>query len=110
VLGFISGYAALAATAAVGAALALLITPSHRCGACGARWNQERAKLDAPPPDPKDQIEEKCQRCSSVEIYRINYRKLKVIPLLYAPTMLIIFPIWLALPKRKCESCGLTMW
>ena len=54
-----------------------------------------------------DTIEEPCPRCGSLEVYRINYRRLKAIPLLFNPAILVVFPVWLALPKRRCDTCGL---
>lgn len=110
-LGAVAGYVGLGVTAAVGAALALLLTPSHRCTACGHRWNPPaEVRVNEPPlPDPSDTIEEPCPRCGSFEVFRIDYRRLKAIPLLITASMLIVFPIWLMLPKRRCDTCGLAI-
>jgi hypothetical protein len=42
-------------------------------------------------------------------VYRIDYRRLKAIPLLFNPAILFAVPLWLLGPKRRCESCGLKM-
>jgi predicted RNA-binding Zn-ribbon protein involved in translation (DUF1610 family) len=54
-------------------------------------------------------IDEPCPRCGSLEVYRIDHRRLKAIPLLFNPAIFAVVPIWLFLPKRRCESCGLKL-
>ncbi len=110
-IGAVIGQIELAMTAVAGLAIAILIMPSHRCASCGVRLTpppQERDE-EAPPPDPSDMIETPCPRCGSLEVYNIAYRRLKAVPMLFNPAILIVFPIWLMMPKRRCDACGLEM-
>lgn len=102
---------ALALILAVG--LIVSATPSHRCAACGERWNaadEPEQVTGAPAPEVDPPAERTCPRCGSGEFYRIRYRRLKVAPLI-APLLVFLFvPIWFVLPKWKCDHCGLRAW
>jgi predicted RNA-binding Zn-ribbon protein involved in translation (DUF1610 family) len=91
-------------------AIVFTFAPSHQCAKCGERWNapeEAGRSFESPPPDPSDTIEELCPRCGSAEVHHINYRRLKAVPLLLNVTILLMVPVWLALPKRRCDQCGL---
>lgn len=102
---------ALALIMAVG--LIVAATPSHRCGACGERWDagaEPEQVAGAPEPEAAERSEAACPRCGSREFYRITYRRLKAAPLI-APLLIVFFlPIWLMMPKWKCDDCGLRAW
>lgn len=107
-IGVGAGQEVLAATALLAVAIGVILMPSARCLRCLQRWSpppRER-KVEAPLPDPADMIEERCPRCGSFEVYRINDRRLKAWPLLFSPSIVAVLPIWLLSPKRQCESCG----
>jgi len=93
--------------------LILAVTPSHRCRNCGERWTageeQERS-LHAPPPEASDTADAVCPRCGSPELHRIVRRRLGVVPLIAAPLMVIVLPLWLVLPRWKCDVCGRRLW
>jgi predicted RNA-binding Zn-ribbon protein involved in translation (DUF1610 family) len=101
----------LAATALIAVAAGVLLMPSARCRRCLHRWSPEphAARIEAPPPDPSDMIEEPCPRCGSLDVYRINDRRLKAWPLLFSPSIFAVIPLWLLSPKRQCEGCGLKL-
>lgn len=101
----------LALTALVAVAVGVLLMPSARCIACLYRWSPppQQHSLEALPPSPSDMIEECCPRCGSFEVYLINDRRLKAIPLLFPASIFAVLPLWLVLPKRRCDSCGLKL-
>ncbi|HVS30409.1 MAG TPA: hypothetical protein VMS98_03040 [Thermoanaerobaculia bacterium] len=107
-IGAAVGQTALALTPVPALGLALMVAPSRRCGACEHRWtpDDDGEEVEAPPPDPSDTAEVICTRCGSAEVYDIDYRRLKALPLLFTPAMLFVAPYWLALPKRMCSNCG----
>ena len=109
-IGVAVGQVFLALTALLAVAAGVLLMPSTRCRACKHRWNPpvpERAA--APPPDSRDTIEEPCPRCGSLDVHRIDYRRLKAIPLLFNPAIFIAAPLWLLKPARRCDACGLEL-
>jgi predicted RNA-binding Zn-ribbon protein involved in translation (DUF1610 family) len=109
-IGAAVGQMALALTGLLAIAAGVLLMPGTRCKMCRHRWNPPPAEQEnAPPPDPADMIEEACPRCGSLEVYRIDDRRLKAIPLLFNPAILIAAPLWMVKPKRRCESCGLKL-
>lgn len=100
----------LALAGIVAAALIVALARSHRCPSCGHRWNAiepEPERDEAPPPDPSDTVDQPCPRCGSLEVHRIDYRRLKAIPMLVNVAILVLLPIWIFLPKRQCDQCGL---
>ncbi|HEV8658068.1 MAG TPA: hypothetical protein VGS96_05525 [Thermoanaerobaculia bacterium] len=101
----------LAITALVAVATGALLMPTARCVACAHRWSPPLAArhIEAPLPDARDMIEERCPRCGSIDVYQIDDRRLKAIPLLFSPSILVVVPMWLMSPKRRCESCGLKL-
>jgi predicted RNA-binding Zn-ribbon protein involved in translation (DUF1610 family) len=97
----------LAAGAIGVAALILLVTPSATCNACGERFRAAaEPKPEAPPPADFDTIEQPCPRCGSLEYYRIDYRRLKSLPMLFEFAIFVVVPIWLFLPSKRCDACG----
>jgi hypothetical protein len=103
---------ALALTALIAVAAGALMMPSSRCTACQHRFTppEREDRGEAPLPNERDTIEEQCPRCASREVYQINYRRLKAIPLLFNASIFLALPWWLLSPKRRCESCGLKLW
>ncbi len=102
----------LAATGLVAVAVGVMLMPSARCTRCLHRWTPPPSReqdVEAPPPQPVDMVEERCPRCGSFEVYRINDRRLKTWPLLFSPSIFAVLPIWLFSHKRQCESCGLKL-
>ena len=67
----------------------------------------EAETIEAPPPQPSAYI---CRRCGSDEVYRIRYRRLLAIPLLYAILIVLLMPVLLLLPKWRCDRCGRKTW
>ena len=92
------------------AALVFALSPKRRCVQCGTRWDPPAPDFKAPLPNPTDTIAERCARCGSTEVHPIRYRRLKAVPLLFELAILIVLPIWILLPKRHCENCGLKRW
>lgn len=112
-LGAATGQSELALAAIAAAGLTLLFAPTHRCLECGERWTDPgsgardgEAAAEAPPPDAKDLAEELCPRCGSADFHRIDYRRLKAIPLLVSYALIPVIVLWPFLPKSKCERCG----
>jgi Zn finger protein HypA/HybF involved in hydrogenase expression len=101
----------LAVAAIIAGIIIVLLAPSTRCRACGEHWSPDTDPdaIYAPPPDASDRIEIQCPRCGSDEFNRIDYRKLKALPLMAGAMMFLILPLWTFLPKRKCDSCGFKM-
>ena len=99
----------LAIAGVVVVALITAAAPSHRCPVCGERWIAsppiERVP-EAPPPNVSDTIERRCPRCGSPELYRIRHRRLIASSLLFTPTLLVVIPVLLILPKQACDTCG----
>jgi predicted RNA-binding Zn-ribbon protein involved in translation (DUF1610 family) len=103
------------------AALVTAIAPSHRCTACGERWSArppaEPVMVVGPPPDVSDTLEEPCPRCGSTEFHKEDYRLFQALTLivgffaapLLLPLMLGMVVAWPFLPKRHCDSCGLSV-
>src|SRR5438105_4033556 len=68
----------LALAGVIAVALIIAFTPSHRCAACGERFNAiepEEDDAEAPLPLASDTIEEVCPRCGSREVYRVDHRR-----------------------------------
>jgi DNA-directed RNA polymerase subunit RPC12/RpoP len=108
--GLAVGQTGLGLTAAAVAALVIGMLPTHRCASCGERWSptpKAPPAVDYTPPELSDTLENPCPRCGSIDFYRIDWRRLKAIPLLVKFTALIVFPLWLVLPEWRCEECGL---
>jgi hypothetical protein len=99
----------LGVTAAMVAALILAMVPTHHCTACGGRWNATGKSADVPSPDFSDTVEERCPRCGSAEFHHIDYRRLKAITLLISVTLLVVIPVWMLLPKKHCDQCGMSV-
>ena len=108
-IGAAVGEELIAATGLIAVAVGALLMPTARCSVCSHRWTPESSTeiVEAPPPDPRDMIEEKCPRCGSLEVYRLQHRRLKAIPLLINTAIFAIVPIWLFMPRRQCDACGL---
>jgi hypothetical protein len=66
--------------------------------------------LHAPPPTPSDTAGLRCPRCGMHELHYIRYRRLKCIPLLFTIPIVLIVPLWLLLPKKRCDHCGKRTW
>jgi DNA-directed RNA polymerase subunit RPC12/RpoP len=100
----------LAIAGIISAALIVGFTPSHRCVACGERFNAIEPEPDddeAPLPLVTDMIEESCPRCGSREVYRVNHRRTYAIAMLGALAHMIMLPIGLFTPKKRCDACGM---
>jgi Zn finger protein HypA/HybF involved in hydrogenase expression len=111
-IGTAVGEPLLAVVALIAVAFGAILMPSARCASCSHRWSPPppaRRRVEAPLPDANDMIEEKCPRCGSIEVYRINDRRLKAIPLLFNPAIFVVVPLWLLKSKRRCDACGLTL-
>jgi hypothetical protein len=109
-IGAAIGEMLLALTALLAVVAAVLLMPSTRCKSCRHRWSPPPPEHElAPPPDATDTVEQACPRCGSFDVYRIDYRRLKAIPLLFNPAIFIAAPIWLLKPKLRCDACGLEM-
>ncbi|MGZ8853729.1 MAG: hypothetical protein ACXW2X_10070, partial [Thermoanaerobaculia bacterium] len=111
-IGVAAGQSLLALTGLIAVAAGALMMPSSRCTACQHRFTpppRSEEHVEAPLPDERDTIEVPCPRCGSLEVYGIDRRRLKAIPLLFNPAILLAVPLWLLGPKRRCESCGLRM-
>lgn len=91
---------------AIGAIVVLAIvfvaTPSQRCRSCGKLFEWPRAGESPLPAEVEDNH---CPRCGSPEIYRIYYRRLKVLSMFEMLGLIVLAP-WPFLPKRKCDACG----
>ena len=105
-IGLVAGEPLLAITAFVAVAVAVLLLPSTRCTACGYRFTPPPSMIDQGP-DAKDRVEDSCPRCGSKEVHAIDHRRLKAIPLLINPAIVVAAPLWLLSPKRICDACGL---
>jgi predicted RNA-binding Zn-ribbon protein involved in translation (DUF1610 family) len=100
----------LAITALAAVAFGAMLMPAARCRRCSHRWSPPPSRrVAAPPPDARDTTETPCPRCGSLDVYRIDDRRLKAIPLLISPAIFVVLPIWLMKRKRQCESCGLKL-
>lgn len=111
-IGAAVGQSPLALTALIAVAVGALMMPSSRCTACQHRFTppEREDRGEAPLPSERDTIEEQCPRCASREVYQIDYRRVKAIPLLINASIFLALPWWLLSPKRRCESCGLKLW
>lgn len=108
-VGVAVGEPLLAFTAFLAVAAGVLLLPSTRCVSCSHRWSPPAAhrRIEAPLPSASDRADDVCPRCGSIEVHRIDQRRLKAIPMLFNPAMLFVLPIWLLSPKRRCDGCGL---
>ena len=88
----------------------VLATASREATADDVAEDVPEVIADAPPPNPRDTIDDRCPRCGSVDFYSIHYRRMKVIPLIFAPLIVLVLAIWPFLPKRRCEQCGRKAW
>ncbi|HEX7191597.1 MAG TPA: hypothetical protein VF381_08485, partial [Thermoanaerobaculia bacterium] len=95
----------LAGAAIAVAAIALVVTPSHRCTTCGERFNWLHQPDRDESPLPQDLQDETCPRCGSIEIHRVYHRRLKALGL-FQPFVLLVVALWPFLPKRVCDACG----
>ena len=111
-IGAAVGQTALALTALIAVAAGALMMPSSRCTNCLHRFTppEQEDCGEAPLPGERDTIEEQCPRCASREVYQIDYRRVKAIPLLFNASIFLALPWWLLSPKRRCDSCGLKLW
>jgi Zn finger protein HypA/HybF involved in hydrogenase expression len=107
-VGLAVGQVQLGVTAAMTAALILAMVPTHHCTACGKRWSATGQSAEVPSPAFSDTVEERCPRCGSTEFHHIDYRRLKAITLLIAATLLVLLPVWMFLPKKHCDQCGMS--
>jgi DNA-directed RNA polymerase subunit RPC12/RpoP len=85
-------------------AVVLALIPSRWCTTCGEKFDPRSP--EPPPPDPSDVAGRFCPRCGSPEFHSIDYQRLKMVPLLISVAILIVLPLWLFLPKQKCDACG----
>ncbi|HEX9160864.1 MAG TPA: zinc ribbon domain-containing protein [Thermoanaerobaculia bacterium] len=109
-IGVAAGDVWLAVTALVAVWAGVFLMPSHRCVSCGNRFSvPPEEEVDAPLPTASDMVEEPCPRCGSLEVHQIQYRRLKSLPLLFAPFLFVVLPIWWFQPKRRCDACGLKL-
>ena len=60
--------------------------------------------------NPVTEAEVRCPRCGSNEFYRVEWRRLRAITLLGCFVAVIVVPLWLVLPKWKCDQCGRYAW
>ncbi len=69
-IGAVVNQTLLAATALIAVAAGVLLMPSARCRRCLNRWSPEprEDRIEAPPPNPSDMIEEACPRCGAVVV------------------------------------------
>ncbi len=93
-------------------ALMALLSPSHRCAVCGDFSSPPRPTLPAAALLPliSDTAEMPCPRCGAAEVHHILYRRLRAASLIFSLGVVLIVPIWLLLPKWKCDHCGLLIW
>jgi len=63
-----------------------------------------------PLPEASDIEEPLCPRCGSREYYRVTWRRLRASSLILQFGAFLIVPLWLVLPKWKCDTCGLRRW
>ena len=110
-IGAAVGQPLLAATGLIAIAVGAVLMPTHQCRSCGARSAPEEDDVEPVPPLPErhDLIDRPCPRCGSLEVHRIPYRELRVLPMLVAWLIFVVVPIWWALPKWRCDSCGLKL-
>jgi hypothetical protein len=66
--------------------------------------------LHAPPPTPSDTAGLRCPRCGKHELHYIRYRRFKCIPLLFTILIVLVLPVSLLLPKKRCDHCGKRTW
>jgi predicted RNA-binding Zn-ribbon protein involved in translation (DUF1610 family) len=102
---------ALIGMAVVG--LVLLVMNGVRCKACGDTWRGtivSEPVPEAPSPSGSDTAGLLCPRCGRTELHYIHYYRLQSIPLLFVLTAVVVVPIWLLLPKKRCDHCGLRQW
>ncbi len=67
----------------------------------------ERGKSYGPLPEASEIEEPLCPRCGSREYYRVTWRRLRASSMILELGAVLIVPLWLVLPKWKCETCGL---
>jgi hypothetical protein len=103
-----AGYAVdrkgLAFAAVFVVAIAVALISSRSCTACGEKFDPRSP--DPAPPDPSDVAGRFCPRCGSPEFYSVDYQRLKMVPLLVSVAIFVVFPLWVLLPKQKCDACG----
>lgn len=91
-------------------ALVFLFTPTHRCGACGARWSTDDVLPPPPLPTAADLEATRCPRCGADALYRIPHRRLIAASMFFGILPVVGAVLWLLLPKRRCENCGSERW
>jgi predicted RNA-binding Zn-ribbon protein involved in translation (DUF1610 family) len=111
-VGFAVGRPDIAFALVAALALTIAVAPNFRCKACGERWSatERREVTQAHLPAATDTLDTRCPRCDSSEIHHVLYRRLKAIPLFFEPAIIVVAPLWLLLPKWKCDRCGLKLW
>lgn len=57
-----------------------------------------------------DVAEPRCPRCGLPELHRVYYRRASVLPMLFAPLTFFLIPLFLLLPRWKCDNCGRRVW
>lgn len=99
----------LVAITALGLTLALV--PARRCGSCGVRFDVD---IESPPPlpTPGDLEATRCPHCGSDELYlqRSPFLQLKAISLFLTFFVFAVIPLWLVMPKRRCDHCRRFTW
>ena len=51
-----------------------------------------------------------CPRCGSTELHRVYYRRTSVLPMVLSPLIFLLVPLFLLLPRWKCDNCGRRVW
>jgi len=105
-VGVAIGQTGLALTFIVVMVLILALVPSHRCTVCGERSNAAEPLGRESGASVSDIMEKRCPRCGSADFYRVYHHRLKAIPLWPTFLIVVVLPIWLLLPKRRCDQCG----
>lgn len=111
--GAAAGQMALSFTAIAVVGFVVAMLPSHRCNACGEKWTPDveaPAEPFGPLPEAAENLDPHCPRCGSSEYHHVTYRRFGAASLLFSLWALLLLPVWLLLPKWKCDSCGLRRW
>lgn len=54
--------------------------------------------------------EVRCPRCGSKEFYRVEWRRLRAVSMFGCFAVALVVPLWLLLPKWKCDQCDHMAW
>lgn len=93
--------------------VAMYFLPDNRCRRCGSRWEDEPLPLDESPLPSDLRIaaeNERCPKCESEQVSRIERKRLKGTGMLLAFIGSVLWlPMLLALPflaRHECRDCG----